>query len=94
MKRFTRTKENFVCLHCGLTVVGNGYTNHCPKCLWSRHVDQNPGDRQNTCMGLMRPLRLEMEHGEFVLIHRCEVCGSEKRVKTQPEDNIKILLSS
>ena len=23
----------------------NGYTNHCSQCLWSKHVDINPGDR-------------------------------------------------
>ena len=92
MKRFTRTKEDFTCLHCKAEVKGNGYTNHCPACLWSRHVDTRPGDRQNMCMGEMCPLRIEMEHGEFILIHGCVKCGIEKQIKTQPEDNLNVLL--
>lgn len=45
MKHFTKTVEDFICAHCGTHVRGNGYTNHCPECLWSKHVDNNPGDR-------------------------------------------------
>ncbi|MFA6992594.1 MAG: RNHCP domain-containing protein, partial [Candidatus Gracilibacteria bacterium] len=40
-KRFSRTIEDFVCEKCGAKVKGDGYTNHCPKCLWSKHVDIN-----------------------------------------------------
>ncbi|MBR6751902.1 MAG: RNHCP domain-containing protein, partial [Alphaproteobacteria bacterium] len=47
MKQFVKRVENFTCAHCGAEVFGNGYTNHCPKCLWSRHVDNNPGDRMS-----------------------------------------------
>ena len=42
---FTRKVEDFTCEHCGREVHGNGYTNHCPHCLHSKHVDVNPGDR-------------------------------------------------
>ena len=56
MKGFTKTVEDFNCAHCGAVVHGNGYTNHCPHCLYSRHVDNNPGDRLATCGGMMRPI--------------------------------------
>ncbi|HYC79501.1 MAG TPA: RNHCP domain-containing protein, partial [Candidatus Binatia bacterium] len=56
MKLFQRTPENFVCENCGTKVSGNGYTNHCPNCLYSKHVDNNPGDRLNKCHGLMEPI--------------------------------------
>ncbi|GIW69886.1 MAG: hypothetical protein KatS3mg101_0633 [Patescibacteria group bacterium] len=55
-KLFQKKKENFICKNCGYFVIGNGYTNHCPRCLYSEHVDINPGDRANTCEGLMEPV--------------------------------------
>ena len=55
-KRFTRTIENFTCGICGTEVKGSGYTDHCPKCLWSEHVDIFPGDRKAECGGLMEPI--------------------------------------
>ena len=91
-KKFIKNKEDFVCGHCGESVVGNGYTNHCPKCLWSKHVDVNPGDRASECGGLMKPVKIEMEKGEFILTHQCEVCGHQKRNKAAPNDNLKSLL--
>ncbi len=87
---FTRTIENFTCEHCGEMVQGNGYTNHCPKCLWSKHVDVDPGDRAATCGGLMPPVSLERAGDEWSLTHRCEKCGHEKRNKTSKEDNLAV----
>ena len=47
-KRFVKNDSGFVCSHCGKKVEPLGYTsrNHCPFCLWSRHVDIFPGDRE------------------------------------------------
>jgi hypothetical protein len=59
-KKFTRRIEDFLCGNCGATVTGDGYTNHCPACLWSQHVDINPGDRAAACGALMRPSAVEM----------------------------------
>ena len=86
-KKFVKNKEDFVCEHCGREVKGNGYTNHCPDCLWSKHVDINPGDRQATCGGMMKPVKLVGEKGEFILTNRCEKCGHEKRNKLSKGDN-------
>jgi RNHCP domain len=53
-----------------------GYRNHCPACLWSKHVDVRPGDRAATCRGLMRPVRIESRGGKgLAVVHRCEACG-------------------
>ncbi|MDB5238426.1 MAG: hypothetical protein JWM46_696 [Candidatus Kaiserbacteria bacterium] len=76
---FKRTKEDFVCEHCGTQVKGNGYTNHCPKCLWSKHVDVDPGDRAASCGGLMEPISIEGSSPEYVLTQKCTVCGHERR---------------
>ncbi len=84
---FIRTKEDFVCEHCGVEVKGNGYTNHCPKCLWGKHVDIDPGDRAETCGGMMEPVGVEIVSGDFVLTHTCISCGTTRRNKTAKNDD-------
>ncbi len=86
-KKFQRTREDFTCGHCGRMVQGDGYTNHCPTCLWSQHVDVNPGDRQNPCQGLMEPIGLELKNGASVIHHRCIRCGVRKKNRTAPYDD-------
>lgn len=90
---FTRIIEDFVCAHCGQRVVGNGFTNHCPACLWSKHVDNDPGDRAATCGGQMRPVRLEGSTPSYRIIHRCERCEVERAVKTAEADNPEALVA-
>jgi len=87
MKKFQRNKENFACEKCGLDVEGDGYTNHCPKCLWSKHVDVFPGDRGADCGGLMKPDSVEREGEEYILSHACQSCGYVKRNKVQKNDD-------
>lgn len=91
-KRFQRTIEDFACEHCGTVVKGSGYTNHCPKCLWSKHVDVNPGDRAAQCHGLMPPVSVESKSGEYILTHRCERCGFERRNKKDSLDDFEAVL--
>ncbi len=84
---FKRTKENFECEYCGEHVKGDGYTNHCPQCLWSKHVDIEPGDRKSDCKGLMRPILFEEDSGEYRILHRCVECSFEKKNKLKDRDN-------
>ena len=84
---FIKNKEDFKCENCGSFVAGNGYTNHCPECLWSKHVDISPGDRLETCGGLMKPVSSEISGGEENLIHRCVKCGNTKRNRVAKNDN-------
>lgn len=90
--KFVRKIENFTCEHCGLNVKGNGYTNHCPRCLYSKHVDINPGDRQSDCQGLMKPVGLNISRGHYVLLHKCKKCGFLKKNKVAKHDNFEELL--
>ncbi|MBQ9235456.1 MAG: RNHCP domain-containing protein [Alphaproteobacteria bacterium] len=92
MKRFSRRKEDFVCEHCGAEVSGSGYTNHCPKCLYSKHVDVMPGDRAEECHGMMRPIGIEMTRDGYIIEHQCEKCGVVKRNKANENDNFEELL--
>ncbi|MEI6499004.1 MAG: RNHCP domain-containing protein [bacterium] len=81
----------FVCGHCGREVVsdksiGTKQRNHCPFCLWSKHVDdQVSGDRKSDCYGDMEPIALtfreegvdkygKKRQGEIMLVHRCIKC--------------------
>jgi hypothetical protein len=85
--RFSRRTEDFDCGHCGEPVHGNGYTNHCPRCLWSRHVDVQPGDRAASCGGLMEPTGALYEGGRTVLVQRCVQCGRVWRNKVAEGDD-------
>ena len=94
MAGFIKVVEDFTCGHCGEKVKGAGYTNHCPQCLWSRHVDlEVPGDRGNPCQGMMEPIAIEMAHGKYVIIHRCQQCGQKIRNKADKEDNFEEILN-
>lgn len=90
-KKFQRRIEDFVCGYCGVEVRGNGYTNHCPKCLFSLHVDVSPGDRAAKCGGLMEPLSAFLDHGEWRIAHRCTLCGYEKKNRLADEDSREAL---
>ena len=99
-KRFTKNDDSFICVHCGKTVEPLGYTsrNHCPHCLWSLHVDINPGDRANPCRGELEPIRTEPDAKKgFIIIHRCKKCGEIRRnkaalgEKNQP-DNMSLII--
>ncbi|MBC8465163.1 MAG: RNHCP domain-containing protein [Parcubacteria group bacterium] len=84
---FRHMKEDFVCEKCGMHVAGNGYTNHCPKCLWSKHVDIHPGDRAASCGGMMKPESFFIKRTEEYIVHTCKVCGHVKNNRVASEDD-------
>lgn len=91
-RKFQRRTENFTCERCGEQVTGDGYTNHCPRCLCSKHVDVNPGDRAADCDGLMEPIGAEQKGSEIVIIHRCVKCRHIKRNRAAAEDDFDLLV--
>jgi hypothetical protein len=88
---FKRKIEDFVCENCGEQVRGSGFTNHCPRCLWSKHVDVEPGDRASQCGGLMEPIEYCYSVSEKWVLHRCVVCGLEKKNKLNDFDSLDAL---
>jgi hypothetical protein len=90
VKKFQKRKEDFDCEKCKEHVEGSGYTNHCPKCLWSKHVDINPGDRASDCGSGMEPVSIEKEGDEYILSHKCISCGHIKRNKMSKDDNFEV----
>jgi len=87
-KKFQKKIEYFVCEHCGMEVQGNGYTNHCPKCLWSKHVDNFPGDRENECKGGMEPIHAYFKKGKWRIIHHCQKCKQKTEVYASEADDL------
>ena len=75
-----RHNTGFRCVRCGCKVqpVADGsYRNHCPRCLYSVHLDVLPGDRASTCGGVMAPVGVKWAGGKgWQLLHRCETCGA------------------
>lgn len=76
---------------CSREMKGTGYTDHCTNCLWSRHVDVNPGDRASECRGMMRPIKTEHNRNGFTIIYECQKCKIKKRVKSAENDNKELL---
>lgn len=90
-RKFQRTKEDFTCEQCQTLVIGDGYTNHCPNCLWGKHVDVNPGDRAANCGGMMEPIAVQFSGGEYKIHYRCLKCKFERPNRASESDNREIL---
>ena len=86
----------FVCKNCGKKVSekapGTHNRNHCPFCLFSLHVDNEPGDRKSPCGGLMGPTgKKYKKDGEEVLIHKCQKCGFVRWNRVAGDDSIEMV---
>jgi len=86
---FIKKSEQFICAHCGAKVDNRGYQNHCPRCLWSKHVDVEPGDRLSECGGLMPPVDLYYKSGKWLIVHECQLCRYRNTNKIIPEDDFE-----
>lgn len=103
------SEEIFICRQCQAAVYthpmisGVNNRNHCPYCLWSRHVDHSqPGDRMSACKAIMQPIGLTVKrgrnkygletYGELMLIHRCRECGKLSINRIAADDLIERLM--
>jgi hypothetical protein len=85
-------EQYFLCRYCHAPVSthsiisGVQNRNHCPYCLWSRHVDHfRAGDRLSACKAIMQPIGLTIKRsqdkygktrlGELMVVHQCKECG-------------------
>ena len=90
-KRFQKNDAGFICAHCGRKVPPLEVTSrdHCPHCLYSLHVDEFPGDRQNPCRGVLRPVSAQPHAKKgYVILYRCEKCGKLVRNKAALAGNV------
>lgn len=98
----SRRSENsaFICANCREKIVplSNGSCrNHCPYCLCSLHVDNEIGDRQNQCYGIMKPIGIKFNTKKgYQIIHKCTSCGFVRVNKvaenTDMPDNFNLIL--
>ena len=108
LKRQT-VEQGFVCKHCRNYVTthtlfsGVQNRNHCPYCLWSRHLDlYEAGDRLAACKAQMQPVGLalkqshkkygQMSFGELMLIHLCTECGKTSLNRIAADDDAATVL--
>ncbi len=94
MKRFNMIDENFICENCHKEVSKLNYTarDHCNYCLYSKHVDINPGDRLNECKGLLKPIYAEKYKDTYKIVYKCEKCGETHKNILASDDNFDLLL--
>src|SRR5512133_285586 len=107
--RFDTISSDFKCKHCRQYVStdpvlsGVNNRNHCPYCLWSRHMDlYQPGDRLSACKSEMQPVGLTLkrtnkkygkQQGELMLIHYCIECASISINRIAADDDAENILA-
>lgn len=77
--------------------------NHCPKCLYSKHVDNEAsGDRNAKCLCPMKPISLTLKKvnkdkynkekfGELMIVHECTGCQKLSINRIAADDTIESL---
>lgn len=102
--------KRFTCKNCKREIIATGFIgthnrNHCPFCLWSRHVDlKESGDRKASCRSLMVPIAVTFKkegkdkygkekQGEIMLVHLCEKCGDLSINRIAGDDNPDQIIS-
>ena len=86
--------EEFVCENCGENISKLNYTarDHCPHCLYSKHVDVFPGDRANGCMGLMKPIGIEKFKNTYKIVYKCSKCNQIHKNVMANDDNYDLIV--
>ena len=94
MKKFTMIDEEFVCDNCNKIVNKLDYSarDHCPFCLYSKHVDINPGDRLNPCKGLLEPIGIEKYKNTYKILYKCTKCHKLHKNVMANDDNYDLII--
>ncbi len=94
MKLFTKNDNSFICEHCNKQVFPLIYSSrdHCPYCLYSKHVDINPGDRLNTCGGLLKPIGIEKYKDTYKILYQCEKCKEKHKNIVAKDDDMNMII--
>ena len=94
MKLFSKNDNFFICEYCNKEVTPLKYTSrdHCPYCLYSKHVDINPGDRSNECKGLLKPIGIEKFKDTYKIIYKCEKCKNLHKNIMANDDDMDLII--
>ncbi len=93
-KKFFMIDEPFECMVCHKQVAKLNYSarDHCPYCLCSIHVDNNPGDRANECHGILKPIGIDKYKDTYKIVYQCSKCGTVKRnILAKDDDFDKVI---
>lgn len=90
MKRFNMIDESFICSNCHKLVNKLNYTarDHCNHCLYSIHIDINPGDRINECHGMLVPIDIVKFKDTYKIIYKCDKCNEFHKNIMASDDNM------
>lgn len=93
-KKFKMLDEEFICSNCRVLVKPLEYSarDHCPVCLYGKHVDNNPGDRLNNCHGPLIPKSIEKHNNTYKIIYKCAKCQIEKKNVMANDDNMDLII--
>lgn len=94
MKKFNMIDDEFTCENCGKKVNKLNYSarDHCPYCLYSKHVDINPGDRLNACKGMLKPVGIEKYKNTYKILYKCEKCKEIHKNICANDDNMDLII--
>ena len=86
--------EKFICENCNKLVEKLEYTarDHCPHCLYSKHVDILPGDRKNPCKGLLIPIGIEKYRDTYKIIYKCNKCNQLHKNIMATDDDYNLII--
>ena len=93
-KQFSVNNESFECDNCGKTVSKHPTSSrdHCNYCLFGKHVDENPGDRANTCKGVLEPIGIKRRSDKLQIAYKCRQCGETVFNVAAPDDDEQALI--
>lgn len=92
--KFKMIDEQFICEKCNKKVEKLKYTarDHCPSCLYSKHLDVYPGDRESECEGLMEPIGYVVKKKGETILYRCIKCGyTHTNIVAEDDNRSKII---
>lgn len=83
--------ESFSCENCKKEVEKDTtwwVRNHCPYCLFSKHLDEKfPWDRLSECWGMMEVVGIDYKKNKWWMIeHGCKICSKKILNKVAEDD--------
>lgn len=95
MKKFTKNNEEFTCINCHELVPKHPTSSrdHCIHCLYSLHIDINPGDRMSKCLGEMIPIGIENTNNRERIVYECNKCNKIHKNIVAPDDNRDLIIN-